>query len=227
MVNFDPETEKIAALDLTKNNTSLTPEIYSNTKLFSGYINQKKAEERAVYLIGGYNEEREMYKRSVLFDFEKKLLEPNAALKESDEPRRLHIGTDIWGDAGTPVFAPLGGLIHSFAFNNNFGDYGGTIILQHNIDTTAFYTLYGHVSLKDFKELREGGYISRGQCFAHFGTELENGNWPPHLHFQIIEDIELHEGDYPGVCKVSDKSFYLKNCPDGDLVLNMQRYISN
>ena len=61
----------------------------------------------------------------------------------------LHLGTDIWGPVGTKIFAPLGGMVHSFAFNNNLGDYGATIILQHQLDTWNFYTLYGHLSLKD------------------------------------------------------------------------------
>ena len=48
-----------------------------------------------------------------------------------DEPRRLHLGVDIWADAGTPVYVPLDGRIHSFRDNNHFGDYGPTVILQH------------------------------------------------------------------------------------------------
>jgi murein DD-endopeptidase MepM/ murein hydrolase activator NlpD len=112
------------------------------------------------------------------------------------------------------------------AFNNHFGDYGATIILQHNIDTTSFHTLYGHVSLTDLQQLRIGQFITRGQCLAHIGAPHENGNWPPHLHFQIIEDMQLKEGDYPGVCKVSEKAYYLKNCPDADLVLQLMQYAS-
>ncbi len=224
VIPFDPLIDVINTIDLSKTNTSLTAEIYSNAKLFSQYINLIKEENKAKYLIGGYNEEREIYKRSILFDFEKKLLTPNDNLQKLEEPRRLHLGIDIWGNAGTPVLAPLGGMVHSFAFNNNFGDYGATIILQHNIDTTPFHTLYGHVSLNDFINLREGQFITRGQCFAHFGNETENGNWPPHLHFQIIEDMQFKEGDYPGVCKVSEKDFYLTNCPDADLILNMTKY---
>ncbi len=216
------EKDIIAALDLTKNNTALTEFIFNDTGAFSGFIQQELAKANARYLIGGYNERREMYKRSALFDFERKQLNTATVPHKNDaEPRRLHLGIDIWGVAGTKVHAPLGGMVHSFANNDNYGDYGATIILQHQLDTVPFYTLYGHLSLRDITGLRKGQVITRGQPFAHFGKPLENGNWPPHLHFQIIEDMEQKEGDYPGVCKVSEAGKYLKNCPDPDLMLNM------
>ena len=134
--------------------------------------------------------------------------------------RSLHLGVDIWGAAGTPVYAPMGGMVHSFAFNNNFGDYGATIILQHHIDMITFYTLYGHLSLTDLDPLRIGKYLTRGEVVGHFGTPNENGNWPPHLHFQIIDDMGIKQGDYPGVCSLNEAEKYLKNCPDPNLMLN-------
>ncbi|RYZ44700.1 MAG: peptidase M23, partial [Chitinophagaceae bacterium] len=45
--------------------------------------------------------------------------------------------------------------------------------------------------------------------------------WPPHLHFQIIKDMHGWKGDYPGVCRFSEKEAYLQNCPDADLILQM------
>ena len=223
VVDFDPAKEKIAAIDLSKANAALTEEIYSNTKNFSNYIDAKRKDLGAKFLIGGYGELREMYKRSILFDEEKKY---SIEKPVTEEPRRLHIGTDIWGDAGTKIFVPLGGTVHSFAFNNNFGDYGATIILQHQLDTVVFYTLYGHLSVADIAHLKEGKFITRGELLAHFGEPQDNGNWPPHLHFQIIMDMRLHKGDYPGVCAESESEKYLSNCPDPDLILNLRNKIS-
>ncbi len=211
-------------LDLSKNNTELTEFIYSDTDSFTAYISKLRAQRKARYLVGGYNELRDMYKRSVLFNIVKYDLNENDMDAVHEEPRRLHLGIDIWGDAGTRVYAPLGGMIHSFAFNDHFGDYGATIILQHQLDTVQFHTLYGHLSLADLAAIREGQFITRGQCFAHFGKPAENGNWPPHLHFQVIADLEFKEGDYPGVCKESEKEKYLANCPDADLILDIMRF---
>lgn len=222
VVDFDPATEKIVHINLSKTNTELTEEIYSNTKSFSSYIDAMRKEQGAKFLIGGYAELRDMYKRSLLFDEEKRY---GIEKPVTEEPRRLHIGTDIWGDAGTKIFVPVGGTVHSFAFNNNFGDYGATIILQHQLETVLFYTLYGHLSLADIAHLKEGKFISRGELLAHFGEPQDNGNWPPHLHFQIINDIRLHKGDYPGVCAEKESEKYLTNCPDPDLMLNMAKYV--
>ncbi len=222
VVDFDPAAEKIAQLDLRQSNTELTEEIYSDTKKLSQYIDAKRESENAKFLIGGYAELREMYKRSLLFDFEKKL--EVEYMGNVNEPRRLHLGMDIWGVAGTKIYAALGGMVHSFAYNKEFGDYGATIILQHQLDTINFYTLYGHLSLADIKDLHRGRFFTRGQCFAHFGQPHENGNWPPHLHFQVIADIRNYDGDYPGVCKVSEKDKYLENCPDADLILRLNRF---
>ena len=220
VVPFDPASEKIIALDISKNNTAFDETVYRSTDTFSAYINEKLAAQQAKYLIGGYREHRVMYSRSSLFD-------KNLSTDESkmDEPRCIHLGTDIWGAVGTKIYAPFGGMVQSFAFNNNYGDYGVTIILQHQLKTINFYTLYGHLSIKDIAHLRTGQFISRGENFAHFGPPEENGNWPAHLHFQLITDLGNYEGDYPGVCKLSEVEKYIQNCPDPDLVLKMNRYI--
>lgn len=138
--------------------------------------------------------------------------------------RSLHLGIDIWGKPYTKVMAPMNGIVHSFAFNNAYGDYGATIILTHNLDGETFHTLYGHLSLNSIKNLHEGDVVKKGDVFCEFGIPFENGQWPPHLHFQIIKDMQGLKGDYPGVCAFSEREMYLNNCPDADLILDMMRY---
>lgn len=215
VVAFNPKTDRLLKMDFTANNTELTNDIIENTATFSAYIDKKLRLARCTMGIGGYAEHRTVYSRSGVFD----------ADNPTEEPRRLHLGTDIWGPPGTSVFAPLGGMVHSFAFHDHYGDYGATIILLHQLDGFAFYTLYGHISLRDIRQLQEGQYIIRGEKFAHFGEPHENGHWPPHLHIQIIYDIGVNEGDYPGVCKNSEREKYLANCPDPDVILQMNRYV--
>jgi peptidoglycan LD-endopeptidase LytH len=205
VVEFNPATDKLLPLDFTATNTELTEDIISYTKHFVWHMDKKL--EGYKYGIGGYDEDRVLYKRSKHFD--------------GTTPRTIHLGIDIWGAAGTKVYAPIGGVVHSVAFNNNLGDYGATIVLQHQIDGVAFHTLYGHLSLKDLAALQEGKFISRGELVGHFGEPAENGDWPPHLHFQIIEDMHEQKGDYPGVCSVNEREKYLHNCPNPDFILNM------
>ena len=207
------KNDRLALMDFTEKNTDLTSDILDNTDLFIRYINAKLKQENAKYGIGGYNENRVIYSRSRHFD-----------AVTGAEPRRLHLGIDIWGKPYTKVMTPLNGIVHSFAFNNAFGDYGTTIIITHNLDGMTFHTLYGHLSLNSIKNMQEGDVVRKGDVIAEFGIPFENGHWPPHLHFQIIINMEGMKGDYPGVCALSKRDKYLNNCPDPDLILGMMKY---
>ena len=211
VVPFEPGSDKLLGLDLTASNKDLNAVLINDTTLFGNYINDRLKTAQARYAIGGYGEHRTVYSRSAVFD----------SKKGGEEPRRLHLGTDIWGEKGTPVFAPVGGMVHSFAFNNHYGDYGATIILLHQLEGLPFYTLYGHLSLRDIEHLAQGQYVIRGEEIGHFGLPEENGNWPPHLHFQIIFEMGMYSGDYPGVCRFSEKEKWLANSPDPDVILKM------
>ncbi len=214
VVPFEKGKDKFVALDLSAANKQLTEEIYADTTRFSHFVSAQIKSADANYAIGGYDELRVVYSRSDVFN----------SGTSADEPRRRHLGTDIWANAGTPVFAPFKGRIHSSAFNNSYGDYGATIILAHELDGLKFHTLYGHLSEADLK-YSTGALIKGGQQFCSFGQPHENGNWPPHLHFQLIIDIGDYQGDYPGVCAEKHRQYYLQNCPDPELVLNFDRRI--
>ncbi|HVU99137.1 MAG TPA: peptidoglycan DD-metalloendopeptidase family protein [Puia sp.] len=209
VVPFDPGRDKLYPFDFTGNNTALSPDEIADTERLAAYITSTLKAHQARYGIGGYGEHRTLYARSKHFD-------------QGEEPRRLHLGIDIWGPAGTKVMAPLDGFVHSFAFNNNDSDYGATLILTHHLEGEAFHTLYGHLSLNSIKNLYEHQRVSKGEVIAEFGMRFENGNWPPHLHFQLIKDMQDWKGDYPGVCRFSERQQWLANCPDPDLILQMQ-----
>lgn len=199
---------KLLPMDFTDANKDLHPEILDDVNLFSDYISKQLAQHQAAFGIGGYAENRTIYSRNAHFD-------------TGEEPRSLHLAVDIWGSAGTIVYAPLDGEIHSFRFNDQHGDYGATIILRHQLEGHTFHTLYGHLSLADLNGLAVNDKVVAGQILAHFGDINENGHWAPHLHFQVIEDMEGKEGDYPGVCKYSERERYLANCPDPNIILEM------
>lgn len=110
-------------------------------------------------------------------------------------------------------------MVHSFKNNTNFGDYRPTIILKHQVEDQIFYTLYGHLSLESIQHLELGAVVSKGHQLATFGTAEVNGDYPPHLHFQIIRGIEDFHGDYPGVCNQLELGYYTKNCPNPEYLL--------
>ncbi|TDG37775.1 peptidase M23 [Pedobacter changchengzhani] len=206
VVDFDRAEDKIVALTFTTSNTEVNSEILNNTGLFCDWINNQMIKNGARYAMGGYDEHRTIYARSAHFS-------------GAEEPRRLHLGVDIWADAGTPIYNFYDAHVHSFANNDHFGDYGGTIVLTYIIDGFKFNVLYGHLSLASLKGLSDGDFIPKGKLFATFGKPEENGHWPPHVHFQIVINMNNLKGDYPGVCKFSEREKYLQNSPNPALIL--------
>ena len=213
VVDFNAIADNLYHLDFTASNTELDADIFSDTGKFTHWINHKLSDNNCRYGIGGYMEHRTIYARSAHFDTD-------------DEPRRLHLGVDIWAAAGTPVYAPLSGIIHSFNDNNNFGDYGPTIIIEHQLDDLKLYSLYGHLNSESLDGLYTGKPIGKDEKIGGFGKIEENGYWPPHLHFQLMFDMQGRQGDYPGVCRYSEKEIYLKNIPDPQLILNFPKAIN-
>ncbi|HRI59846.1 MAG TPA: aminotransferase class III-fold pyridoxal phosphate-dependent enzyme [Saprospiraceae bacterium] len=139
---------------------------------------------------------------------------------EGPEWRSVHIGLDIFMPPGTPVFAPLDGVVHSFKDNANDRDYGPTIILEHRVsESLTFYTLYGHLTRRSLEGLQMGKTVRAGQEFCQIGPMPENGNWSPHLHFQVILDMLGWAGDFPGVAFPEKRAVWKSLCPDPWLLL--------
>lgn len=204
------DSKDYIALDLSTFNTELSKLDLGNAIEFENYIENYLAANQANIAFGGYNEERNLYKRSTVFN--------DAATEE----RNIHIGLDLWIKAGTPVLAALDGTVHSFNYNAGLGDYGPTIILKHQIEDHTFYTLYGHLSLESISEMEIGAAFKKGQKLATLGNSAINGDYAPHLHFQIIKNIGDYFGDYPGVCSKNDLEYYLENCPDPNILLKIK-----
>ncbi|MCI0388371.1 MAG: aminotransferase class III-fold pyridoxal phosphate-dependent enzyme [Acidobacteria bacterium] len=138
------------------------------------------------------------------------------------EHRTIHLGIDLFGEPGMAVFAPLAGTVH--AFNNNAVplDYGPLIILKHQIDDgQAFYTLYGHLSEESLTGLSIGKPVVQGERIAAIGAPPTNGNWTPHLHFQLITDLLDLDCDFPGVGRAGQRDLWHSLSPDPNLILNI------
>ncbi len=197
-------------LDFTANNTDLPALDLTDTTAFSEYVFGRMLDNGQYVGVGGYNEHRVIYRRSAHFgDY-------------AAEGRCIHLGVDVWADALTPVGAPLPGVVQSVAFNDNFGDYGPTIILRHELGGFEFHSLYGHLELASLENIFVGKEITAGEAFTAIGDYPENGNWPPHLHFQLITELSGFHGDYPGVASVAERQVYLENCPDPNLILRIE-----
>lgn len=209
VIDSSIDFSKYVALDLSVTNKGLVESKPLTAADFENFITNYLKKNNAEIAFGGYIEGRNLYQRSTIFK--------NETLPE----RNIHIGLDLWGKVGTSILAPLDGKIHSFKNNEGFGDYGPTIILEHEVENEKFYTLYGHLSLESIENITVGTVFKKGDRLATFGNSTVNGDYAPHLHFQIINNIENYYGDYPGVCNINDLNFYIENCPDPNLLLKI------
>lgn len=204
----DLNSAEVTKLDLTAHNPVLLDADLRDTAAFEAVVADLLAQQNAYIGIGGYLENRVIYRRS-----------PDQFGDPAITARSLHLGVDVWLRAGTPVLAPLDGTVHSVADNAHFGDYGPTVILQHELEGETFYTLYGHLTRRETALLREGMAIAKGEQFTEVGPPPENGDWPPHLHFQVIADMQGRRGDFPGVAQPEELAKWASLCPDPNLIL--------
>ncbi|SHI90945.1 Peptidase family M23 [Hymenobacter daecheongensis DSM 21074] len=204
----DLNAPEVCRLDFSAQNPVLATADLRDTAAFEALVADLLAAQHALIGVGGYLENRVIYRRS-----------PGLFGDPAIPARSLHLGVDVWLRAGTPVLAPLPAVVHSVQDNDNFGDYGPTVILQHELDGTTFYTLYGHLSRAETALLRPGLTLETGDQVSEVGPAPENGDWPPHLHFQIIADMEGRTGDFPGVALPEEREKWAALCPDPNLIL--------
>jgi len=209
VIDSNIDFSKYITLDLSVTNQELVAFKPDNAAHFEQFISDYLKKNNAEVAFGGYIEGRTLYQRSTIFK------------NDSIPERNVHIGLDLWTKVYTAVLAPLDGKVHSFKNNVGLGDYGPTIILEHEVENEKFYTLYGHLSLESIENLSVGTFFNKGEKIGSLGDSAINGDYAPHLHFQIIKNIEAYSGDYPGVCNTNDLNFYIENCPDPNLLLKI------
>ncbi|MCH7410731.1 peptidoglycan DD-metalloendopeptidase family protein [Belliella sp. DSM 111904] len=194
-MDFSPSNHKLIEIDL------------SSTALFDRYVFGLLNSSRKQYGIGGYFEHRAIYQRSKVF------------ATAVEDFRDIHLGVDIWTKAGHPVYTPIDGAIHSFQDNVGFGNYGPTIIMEHKLGNKLLYSLYGHLQRVDLANLTVGKKFKKGDLLCHVGEFPENGDWPAHLHFQLMWDMMGNVGDFPGVCSHREQEKYRLICPNPHFII--------
>jgi 4-aminobutyrate aminotransferase-like enzyme/Ser/Thr protein kinase RdoA (MazF antagonist)/murein DD-endopeptidase MepM/ murein hydrolase activator NlpD len=140
------------------------------------------------------------------------------------EPRTIHMGIDLSVAPGTPLFAPLDGVVHSFEDAAAHHDYGPVIVLRHETDDAArvpFFVLYGHLTRDSLDGLRVGDPIARGAEFARVGSAPTNGDWWAHVHVQLITDMLDVVCNVDGVVRASQRTVWASLCPDPNLLLGI------
>ncbi len=158
--------------------------------------------------IGRYLEDREIYDSAAF------------ATELPGERRTLHLGVDVFLDAGEPILAPLEGVVRDSAHRPAARDFGGVVLVDHATpDGVTFHTLYGHLSA----ELpAPGARLARGDVIGVIGTAEENGGWAPHLHLQLLStDLGAGCGVH-GVGTLAERDVWESVSPDPNLLLGLR-----
>ncbi|WP_322513176.1 phosphotransferase, partial [Chloroflexus sp.] len=162
--------------------------------------------------IGRYGEPRLIYTAPAFF----------AGSSPLAERRTIHLGVDLFAPPGTPVCAPLEGVVVMIEQRSAPLDYGGTVVLQHQTPAgDHFYTLYGHLDPICISKLAVGQTLAAGQLFAALGSSANNGGWQPHLHFQLILNYRAMTGQWPGVAAAEEQVWWQAVCPNPAVLLNL------
>jgi 4-aminobutyrate aminotransferase-like enzyme/Ser/Thr protein kinase RdoA (MazF antagonist)/murein DD-endopeptidase MepM/ murein hydrolase activator NlpD len=103
------------------------------------------------------------------------------------ERRTVHHAIDVYAPAGTPVLAPAPGRIAMIGNDTGVDGFGGIIVLEHEHGTPhRFWTFYGHLATAGLADKTIGAAVEKGDSIGTLGVPEENGNWPPHVHMQLM-----------------------------------------
>lgn len=108
--------------------------------------------------------------------------------------RRIHEGTDLFADYGTPVKSTTYGKIEVMGWNR----YGGWRIGIRDIHNNYHY--YAHLS-RFADDVKAGQIVEPGMIIGYvgstgYGKEGTSGKFPPHLHYGIYKDNGRTEWSY-------------------------------
>ncbi len=185
---------------------------FNNLDFFQFKIDQLQKEVPDTIIAGGYLEPRPIY-TSTSYD---------KIGNYGPESRTVHLGVDFWLPAQTPVHALFDGEVVIAVNDGGDKEYGGLIVLKHQFESQEFYTLYGHLTVASAIQHKVGDVIKKGERIALLGNYPENGNWAPHLHFQIMLSLFGYTEDFPGVAYYSELDTWKSICPDPNLLFKTE-----
>ncbi|MDO5977862.1 aminotransferase class III-fold pyridoxal phosphate-dependent enzyme [Flavivirga spongiicola] len=192
-------------------------EDFNDLDLFQFKINQLQKTIPSKIIAGGYLEPRPLY-TSTTYD---------KIGNKGRESRSIHLGIDYWLPAQTAIHAILDGEVVIAVNDAGDKEYGGLVVLKHHTPNFDFYTLYGHLTVASATQHKVGDLIKKGEKVAELGCPPENGNWAPHLHFQVMLSLFDYTADYPGVAYFSQTQVWKDICPNPNLLFKSEALQQN
>lgn len=184
---------------------------FNDLDLFQFKIDRLQQRHPHKIVAGGYLEPRVLY-TSTTYD---------KIGNYGRESRSVHLGVDFWLPTYTPVHALFNGEVIVAANRVGEKEYGGLVILKHSFEGLDFFSLYGHNTPESALRLQVGDLIKKGEKVCELASYPDNGNWAPHLHFQLMLSILGHNDDFPGVAYLRQKEVWQSICPDPNLLFKV------
>ena len=162
--------------------------------------------ERVDVIAGRYGEDRDVYSGPAFTGAE----------------RTIHLGLDLFQPVGSDVFSPYDGTVEAIEARPDDLDYGHVVLLRHATDDgIPFWTLYGHLDPECLTSLEPGQHVAAGDRIGRMGTEADNGNWPPHVHVQVLTDLCGMGTDIHGVAPRAESTLWRSLSPNPNLMVGI------
>ncbi|MDY0873880.1 aminotransferase class III-fold pyridoxal phosphate-dependent enzyme [Dongia rigui] len=138
-------------------------------------------------------------------------------------PRKIHHAIDIFLPAGSKVLCPYPGTVADIGNDTERHGFGGILILRHETDAgVPFWTFYGHLAPAGLAGWKPGQVVAQGTLIGTLASEAENGDWPPHLHFQLMTHLMGWEAlDVIGISWASQWELWREICLDPNIILGI------
>ena len=164
--------------DFSFQNEALLEMDVCDQRLFQAYVDREFEKSGKSWGLAGYLERRD----SLLRDLPQMV----------SEGRFFHLGLDIIVPSGSMLYAPLAGVVAENGYEEGKGNYGGYLILCHDLGDGPFYSLLGHLDSDSIPS--EQSSVEAGELVGVVGDYSCNGDWFAHTHLQILTEEGFKQG---------------------------------
>ena len=207
------QKKDIELLDLSVSSTWIGHQTdFNNIDFFQYKLDQLQKEHPTKIISGGYLEPRPLYTSNTY----------DKIGNYGPESRTIHLGIDFWLPTKTPIHALFNGEIVIAVNDHGNKEYGGLVVLKHLENELEFYTLYGHLDPEGILHYQKGDLLQKGEKIGVLGDQTVNGNWAPHLHFQIMLSLLDYTTDFPGVAYVNQIAVWKSICIDPNALFRIK-----
>lgn len=184
--------------DFSGSNPDLWQMEVTDQEGFQAYVDRGLSDSGRQWGVSGYLEKRD----SLLRDLPQMV----------SEERFFHLGLDVILPRGASLYVPLDGEVVETGYEEGKGNFGGFILIRHELSGEVFYSLWGHLRSATLPSV--GTVLRVGERFAELGEFSENGDWFYHTHLQVLTERGYADGFIgKGYCTAEKLAEIYQFCP--------------